>query len=150
MSDSNSLTKREQEPESLPALFARMADELTQLFDTKLALLQVELKEEVASYARGAVTMIIGGVVVAVGFALLNVAIAFLVSAVFETSTFSQPVRYALGFVITSLVYLIGGEYPGCGKLPRAPHQFSQDHGIMSVSFDQPCHWIDLRPLQYE
>jgi uncharacterized membrane protein YqjE len=109
MSESNSLTRREQEPESLPALFAKMGDELTQLFDTKLALLRVELKEEVSTYTRGAVTIVVGGVVVVVGFALLNVAIAFLVSTIFGSSSFSQPVRYALGFIITSLVYLIGG-----------------------------------------
>jgi uncharacterized membrane protein YqjE len=107
MSDSDSLTKRE--PESLPALFAKMADEITQLFDTKLALLRVEIKEEVSTYTHGAITILIGGVVVAVGFALLNVAIAFLVSTIFESSNLSQPVRYALGFIITSLIYLIGG-----------------------------------------
>ena len=103
------MTKREPEPEGLPALFAKMADELTRLFETKLALLRIELKEEVSTYTRGAVTMLIGGVVTGVGFALLNVAIAFLVSTVFDDSSFSQPVRYALGFIITSLVYLIGG-----------------------------------------
>jgi len=108
MSESNSLTKQEQ-PEGLPALFAKMADELTQLFDTKLALLRVELKEEVSSDTRGVMTLAIGRVVVVVGFALLNVAIAFLVSTVFERSNLGQPFRYALGFIITSLVYLIGG-----------------------------------------
>lgn len=107
MSDSESLTKRE--PESLAALFAKMADEVTQLFDTKLALLRVEIKEEVSAYTSGAITILIGGVVVVVGFALLNVAIAFLVSTIFAGSNFSQPVRYALGFIITSLIYLIGG-----------------------------------------
>jgi uncharacterized membrane protein YqjE len=109
MNESHSLTKREPEPEGLPALFAKMADELTQLFETKLALLRIELKEEVSTYTRGAVTIIIGGVITAVGFALLNVAIAFLVSTIFDRSSFSQPVRYALGFLVTSLVYLIGG-----------------------------------------
>jgi len=109
MGESNALTKREREPDGLPALFTKLADELTQLFDTKLALLRVELKEEVSSYTRGAITMVIGGVIVAVGFALLNVAIAFLVSTLFESSNLSQPVRYALGFIITSLVYLLGG-----------------------------------------
>jgi uncharacterized membrane protein YqjE len=109
MSNSDSLTKRDLEQGSLPALFARMADELTELFDTKLALLRVELKEEVSIYTRGAVTIVIGGVVVAVGFALLNVAVAFLVSTIFDSSSLTQPVRYALGFIITSLIYLIGG-----------------------------------------
>jgi uncharacterized membrane protein YqjE len=109
MSNSESLTTRDSDPGSLPALFARMADELTELFDTKLALLRVELKEEVSTYTRGAVAIVIGGVVVAVGFALLNVAVAFLISTIFESSNFTQPVRYALGFIITSLIYLVGG-----------------------------------------
>ena len=100
MSESNSLTKQEREPDGLPVLFAKMADQLTQLFDTKLSLLRVELKEEVSIYTRGAVT-----IVVVVGLALLNVAIAFLVSTVFESSNLSQPVRYALGFIIIALVY---------------------------------------------
>ena len=50
MSERDSLTKRDSDPDSLPALFAKMADELTQLFDTKLALLRVELKEEVLTF----------------------------------------------------------------------------------------------------
>ena len=103
------LIKRESEPDGLPALFSKMADDLTQLFDTKLALLRVELKEEVSAYTRGTIMILVGGVVVAVGFALLNIAIAFLVSTLFENSNLSQPVRYALGFIITSIIYLIGG-----------------------------------------
>lgn len=105
----DSLMKRDRESEGLPALFARMADDLTQLFDTKLALLKVELKEEVAAYVRGATLILIGGVIAVVGFALLNVAIAFFISMLFETSNLSQPIRYGLGFTITSLIYLIGG-----------------------------------------
>jgi uncharacterized membrane protein YqjE len=97
------------ESEGLPALFTRMADELTQLFDTKLALLKVELKEEIDAYMRGGLMLVIGGVGVAVGFALLNVAIAFLVSTLFQSSDLSQPVRYALGFIITAILYLIAG-----------------------------------------
>lgn len=107
MSDSKSLTKPESE--SLPALFVKMADEITQLFDTKLALLRVELKEELSAYTRGAIMILIGGVVAVVGFALLNVAVAILVSTIFEVSNLSQPVRYALGFIVTALIYLIGG-----------------------------------------
>lgn len=109
MSDSDSMTKRGPEAEGLPALFTRMADQLTELFDTKLALLRVEIKEEVSTYTRGAIMILIGGVGIVVGFNLLNVALAFLVSTVFASSTLSQPVRYALGFIITSLLYLIGG-----------------------------------------
>lgn len=92
MGESDSLKKRE--PESLPSLFTKTMDEIAQLFDTKLALLRVEIKEEVSAYTRGAITIAIGGVVVVVGFALLNVAIAFLVSTIFEGSNFSPPVRF--------------------------------------------------------
>ena len=99
----------EREPEGLPGLFSKMADELTQLFDTKLALLKIELKEEVDAYTRGGIMILIGGVVVAVGFALLNVAIAFLISVLFEGTQLSQPVRYALGFIITAAIYLVAG-----------------------------------------
>lgn len=53
--------------------------------------------------------ILVGGIVIVVGFALFNVAIAFLVSTVFEDSNLSQPVRYALGFILTSLIYLIAG-----------------------------------------
>ena len=95
--------------EGLPALFTKMADELAQLFDTKVRLLKVELKEDIDAYIRGGIMILIGGVVVAVGFALLNVAIAFVVSVLFDRAEISQPVKYALGFIITAIIYLIVG-----------------------------------------
>jgi uncharacterized membrane protein YqjE len=109
MDNKDELSAVAREPEGLAALFTRMADDLTQLFDTKIALLKVEIKEDIDAYVRGGVMILVGGVVVAVGFALLNVAIAFLVSVLFEGSSLTQPVRYALGFVITAMVYLVAG-----------------------------------------
>jgi len=44
-----------------------------------------------------------------VGFALLNVAIAFAVSTLFAQANFSQPASYALGFVVTGGFYLVVG-----------------------------------------
>src|SRR5438093_12179426 len=88
-----------QPSESLAALFARLADQLTQLFDAKLALLKVEIKEQMNAYARGVLTIIAGTVIAVIGFALLNVAIAFLISMLFDSANWSQPARYALGFV---------------------------------------------------
>jgi uncharacterized membrane protein YqjE len=80
-----------------------------QLLDTKLSLLKVEVKEDADAYIRGGVLIGIGGVIAAVGFALLNVAIAFGVSTLFANTNLSQPAKYALGFVITGVVYLVIG-----------------------------------------
>lgn len=95
--------------ESLPALFARLGDDVMQLLDTKLTLLKVEVKEDADAYVRGGVMIGVGGVIAAVGFALLNVAIAFGVSTLFADTNLSQPAKYALGFVITGVLYLIIG-----------------------------------------
>jgi uncharacterized membrane protein YqjE len=50
-----------------------------------------------------------GAVVGVVGFALLNVGIAFLVSVLFDSVELSPAVRYGLGFIVTALLYLIMG-----------------------------------------
>jgi uncharacterized membrane protein YqjE len=97
------------ETESLPSLVGRLGEDVMQLFDTKLSLLKVEIKEEVNAYARGGVAIAMGGIVAAVGFALLNVAIAFAVSTLFSETNLSQSMRYALGFVITGVFYLLIG-----------------------------------------
>jgi uncharacterized membrane protein YqjE len=95
--------------DDLPSLVERLFSDVAQLFDQKLALLRVELKEEVDAYIRGSIVIIAAGVVVAVGFALANVALAFAVSSLFSTLDLTQPARYALGFVITGLAYLLIG-----------------------------------------
>jgi uncharacterized membrane protein YqjE len=97
------------ETESLPSLVTRLGEDVMQLLDAKLNLLKVEIKEDVNTYTRGAVTMAIAGVIAAVGFALLNVAVGFAVSTLFATANLSQPAKYALGFVITGVFYLIVG-----------------------------------------
>jgi uncharacterized membrane protein YqjE len=101
----NELTARD----DLPSLVERLFSDVAQLFDQKLALLKVELKEEVNAYVRGGIVIMAAGVVVAVGFALANVALAFAVSTLFSTMDLTQPARYALGFVITGLAYLLIG-----------------------------------------
>jgi Protein of unknown function (DUF1469). len=93
--------------ESLPGLFGRLGDDVVTLLDTKLSLLKVEVKEDAEAYVKSGVLIAVGGIIAAIGFALLNVAVAFLVSTLF---TFSEPVNYALGFIITGAAYiLIGG-----------------------------------------
>ena len=94
--------------ETLPGLFGRLGDDVMRLLDAKLGLLKVELKEEAASYGSATATLAVGGVVAAIGFALLNVAIAFFVTRLFFMS-FTPPVSYALGFLVTGGLYLIVG-----------------------------------------
>jgi len=95
--------------ESLPTLFTRLGDDVVQLFDTKVSLLKVELKEEANAYARGGVMIAAGGIVAAIGFALLNVALAFAISTLFAETNLTQPARYAIGFVTAGVLYLIIG-----------------------------------------
>ena len=97
------------EAESLPSLFSRLGDDVMQLFNSQLALFKVEIKEEANAYARGITMIAIGAVIATVGFALLNVAIAFAFSTLFAQANFSQPASYALGFVVTGGFYLLVG-----------------------------------------
>src|ERR1051326_1604550 len=99
-----------QDNESLPNLFSRLGDDVMQLFNSQLALFKVEIKEEAGAYARSITAIAIGAVIAAIGFALLNVAIAFGISTLFARANFSQPASYALGFVVTGGFYvLVGG-----------------------------------------
>ena len=95
--------------EGLPTLFSRLGDDVMQLFNSQLALFKVEIKEEASAYARSVTMVAIGAVIATVGFALLNVAIAFAVSTLFAQANFSQPASYALGFVVTGGFYVLVG-----------------------------------------
>jgi uncharacterized membrane protein YqjE len=97
------------EVESLPGLFSRLGEDVVRLFDAQLALFKVEVKEEANSFARGAAMLGVGAVIGMIGFALLNVALAFAVSTLFAQAQFSQPASYALGFVLTGIFYLLVG-----------------------------------------
>jgi len=95
--------------ENLPTLFSRLGDDVMQLFDTKMSLLKVEIKEEANAYARSGVMIGVGGIISAIGFALLNVALAFGISTLFADTALSQPAKYAIGFVTAGVLYLIVG-----------------------------------------
>ncbi len=95
--------------ESLPSLVGRLGDDVMQLFDTKMSLLKVELKEEANEYARVVLMIAVGGIIAAIGFALLNVALAFGISTLFAGADLSQPAKYAIGFVTAGVLYLIVG-----------------------------------------
>ena len=95
--------------ESLPSLVSRLGDDVMQLFDTKLSLLKVEIKEEANEYARDGALIAVGAIIAAIGFALLNVALAFGISTLFADVDLSQPAKYAIGFVTAGVLYLIVG-----------------------------------------
>ena len=95
--------------ENLPTLFSRLGDDVMELFNSQLALFKVEIKEEAGAYARSITAIAVGAVIAIVGFALLNVAIAFAVSTLFAQANFSQPASYALGFVVTGGFYVLVG-----------------------------------------
>src|SRR6185369_1201047 len=103
------VARRSDNNESLPTLVGRLGDDVMQLFNSQLALFKVEIKEEAGAYARGITMVAIGAVIATVGFALLNVAIAFAVSTLFAKANFSQPASYALGFVVTGGFYVLVG-----------------------------------------
>ena len=94
---------------------ARLGDDVMRLFDAKLGLLKVELKEEASVYGKTTALMAVGGVIAAIGFALVNVAIAFFISTLFGSDAPGVvaerygPTSYGWGFLITGVVYLVIG-----------------------------------------
>jgi uncharacterized membrane protein YqjE len=123
--------------EGLPALFGRLSDGVMTLLDTKLSLLKVEIKEDVSGYMRGAVMILIGGIIAAVGFAILNVAVALFVGALLP-DTMSPAVRYALGFVITGAVYLlIGGIFIITAKNRLAKQDIVPNRSVDEIRKDK-------------
>lgn len=97
------------ENEGLTTLLSRLGDDVMELINSQLALFKVEIKEEANAYIRGAVTIAVGAIIASIGFALINVAVAFGVATLFAQANLSQPATYALGFVVTGLFYLLVG-----------------------------------------
>lgn len=95
--------------ESLPTLIGRLGEDIVTLLDTKLELLKIEIKEDINAFARGSLSIGLGGLILVIGFLLANIAFAFLVSSLFEKAQLSQPLKYAFGFIITGMIYLVIG-----------------------------------------
>ena len=124
--------------ESLPSLVGRLGDDVMQLFDTKLSLLKVELKEEANEYARDGIMIAAGGIIAAIGFALLNVALAFGISTLFANADLSQAAKYAIGFVAAGLLYLIvGGVIISAMKKRLAKQSLVPDRTVAELRKDK-------------
>ncbi len=93
--------------DNLPTMFGRLGDDVMAMLDAKLGLIKIELKEEAAVYTSTVAFIAVGGVLAAVGFAFLNIAVACFISTLFVS--LAAPLRYALGFLITGVLYLVVG-----------------------------------------
>jgi uncharacterized membrane protein YqjE len=108
--DQTSVTRHvSNDHESLPSLVSRLGDDVMQLVDSKIALLKVEIKEEANQFLRNGIMAAVAGAIAVIGFALLNIAVALGVSTLFANFDLSQPAKYALGFAITGVFYLVIG-----------------------------------------
>ena len=106
------INKRSDQPteiENLPVLLTRLGDDVTQLFDTKMSLLKVEVKEDVNTFLHAGVGIAVAAMVALIGFALASVAAALGISILLENTNLSQAGRYGLGFIIVGAVYLVVG-----------------------------------------
>ena len=101
------------ELENLPALVGKLGDDVMRLLDTKLSLVKVELKEDASFYARNGAFTAVGAMVALIGFALVNVAVAFFISNLFGKDGGAverfTPTSYGLGFLITGILYVVIG-----------------------------------------
>lgn len=128
--------------ESLPVLVGRLGEDILTLLDTKLGLLKIEVKEDLTAYLRGSASMGVGLLVAVIGFSLLNVALAFVVSSLFDKTQLSQPIKYALGFIITGLFYLIiGAAVIISAKNRLAKQDLSPERSLNELKKDKK--WIE-------
>jgi len=106
------INKRVEHPaeiENLPVLFTRLGDDVMQLFDAKVSLLKVEVREEASAFLRGGIVIAIAALVALIGLALASTAAALGLSTLLANTNLSQAGKYGLGFAIVGLVYVAVG-----------------------------------------
>lgn len=106
------MTKRTEIPaemENLPVLLTRLGDDVMQLFDTKMSLLKVEVKEDLNAFLRGSIVIAAASMIALIGFFLVSVASALGISTLFANSNLTQTGRYGVSFVTVGVIYLIVG-----------------------------------------
>ena len=103
------LPEQRTEIENLPVLFTRLGDDVTRLFDTKMSLLKLEVKEDVNAFLKAGIGIAVASIVALLGLALVSVAAAFGISTLLTDTDISQAARYGLGFLGVGLIYLILG-----------------------------------------
>jgi uncharacterized membrane protein YqjE len=99
--------------DNLPVLLTRLGDDVTQLFDTKMSLLKVEVKEDVNAFLQAGLGVAAAAMIAFLGFVFASVAGALGISILLENTNLSQPGKYGLGFVIIGAAYLLVGTIVG-------------------------------------
>ena len=95
--------------DTLPGLVARLGEDVVTLVDSKLALLKVEIKDDIAAYVEGSASLIVSIGIATVGVGLVALAIAFVVSHLLASTALTPPLRYAVGTGLTGSACLAGG-----------------------------------------
>jgi uncharacterized membrane protein YqjE len=106
------INKRAEQPsemENLPLLLTRLGDDVMQLFDTKMSLLKVEVRDDVNAFLRAGIMIAIAAMVALIGFALASVALALGISTQLANTSLTTTGRYGVSFVVLGVVYLIVG-----------------------------------------
>jgi uncharacterized membrane protein YqjE len=94
--------------ETLPEMIARLGQDVVTMVEARLALLKLEIVEDVGAIARQGLLLVLGGLLACVGFALLCLSLGFFVAVLLPTDL-DPSARYALGFAILALVALPAG-----------------------------------------
>jgi uncharacterized membrane protein YqjE len=89
----------------IPSLLRQLGNETTRLFDQKLALAKVEIKQEIRGYLRDSMVAGIGIVFGVLGLMALNMALGCLLARLFP---FSLPVAFGLGFLCMTIINGVG------------------------------------------
>jgi uncharacterized membrane protein YqjE len=110
-----------------------LGEDLVTIIESKLGLLKVEVREDATAYVRGALALAVGGLVAAIGFALLNIAFAFLLAHALTPTYLAVPLRFALGFVLLGVPYLL----IGIGLVVRAERRVANVEPLPEASLGE-------------
>lgn len=95
--------------EELPSLVSELGSDIAELFDAKVGLLKLEVKEDMVAYLLGAAS-IAGSIVIAtIGIVFASLAAVFALSNFFPSYGINATLSLALGFVIVGAVWIIIG-----------------------------------------
>jgi len=90
---------------NLAATFHAVQDEFWQFLDTRVAMLQSEIKEKLAAWKASVPMLAAGALIVATAFLVLTGALICLLRTAFGDS----PYAWFLSFLIVGVIYAVGG-----------------------------------------